>query len=159
MLTIEINSNVAERLNGTRMRALQAIKDGVGEAMIKLARTIRDEKLTGQVLKNRTGTLRRSIQEAPVEEAPGSITGAVFQDNQTAPYGKAQEYGATIHLPEIVPVRRMALANVESGWGPYRRARAHDVTLPERSFMRSALNEQAADIRATIQENLNAVIG
>src|SRR6266576_5706363 len=65
---------------------------------IDLQNYIRDSKLSGQVLKNRTGTLRRSINQR-VEESGSTITGIVGANLGAARYAAAQEYGATIHLP------------------------------------------------------------
>ena len=58
------------------------------------------DKLSGQVLKNRTGTLRRSINQH-VEETDTSITGILGADMDIARYARAHEYGfrGTVQVP------------------------------------------------------------
>jgi hypothetical protein len=126
---------------------------------IDLQNYVRDSKLSGQVLKNRTGTLRRSINQR-VEESGSTITGIVGANLGAARYAAAQEYGATIHLPEIVPVRARALRFVSrSGDVVFaRRVAAHDVTLPERSYLRSSLSEKRDEYTGRLASAVGEVI-
>jgi hypothetical protein len=123
--------------------------------MILLSAHVATDHLSGRPgLRNITGTLRRSVLASPrVSEGSNSISGTVSAD-PSVPYARIQEYGGTVQIPELIPKRKLALANVTSGWGPYRRARAHAVTIPERSFMRSSLRESQAAIVA----GLNAAV-
>ena len=68
-------------------------------AMLKLARYIGTNKLTGQVLKVRTGSLRCAIMDrATVLSSDAAMEGSVSTDPSTW-YGRVQEYGA--HIPEV----------------------------------------------------------
>jgi phage gpG-like protein len=156
-----------------------AIGVSMGRLVLRLQRKIKEEKLSGQVLQTRTGTLRRSISSM-VEQGPGPmvITGIVGTNKI---YAAAHEYGARINIPEIFPKKAKALAWLKSGFdlsaakGKFKvtgqwtkkggkalgamgalqyatHTKAHPVVLPERSFMRTALNEMAPEIRAEFEQ-------
>jgi phage gpG-like protein len=76
------------------------------------------------------------------EEVTGEITAG------GTPYARIHEYGGTIHLPEIFPVHAQALHWVSKGGDEVfaRHAAAHDVVIPERSYLRSAVEQREADI-------------
>ena len=109
-----------------------ALRAELQAAMADLAASIQDDKLSGQVLKVRSGRLRASIT-AEVSDDGESLSGTVGSD---VPYAAIHEYGGTI-------VRRQAAAARRG-----RRPGGAGVTVePERSYLRSALAEQADDIR------------
>ena len=77
----------------------------------------------------------------------------------TEPYLRIQEYGGVIHLPEIFPQGAQALhwlSPAKVGFSGAREqeevfarhAAAHDVTLPERSYLRAALAQRRSAIIA-----------
>ena len=79
-----------------RLRALpSAVNSGLLCAItrlgIELQREVRQDKLGGQVLRSRTGSLRSSI-DLSVDNGGGTITATVFSDSR---YAGAQEYGFT----------------------------------------------------------------
>jgi phage gpG-like protein len=122
---------------------------------LRLERHIKEDKLSGQVLNVQTGALRRSIFSTI--EARGDYVVATVASSSDVKYGRIHEFGGTIHVPEIVPVKAQALHFIVGGKDVFaRRVRAHDVNMPERSFMRSALtdmrDEIVADIRKTVEE-------
>lgn len=82
------------------------------------------------------------------DEVTGTITAG------GTPYARIHEFGGTIHLPEIFPVQAQALHWVDkSGDDVFaRHAAAHDVVIPERSYLRSALEQREADIRRVFDE-------
>lgn len=94
---------------------------GMSRATIALQRTVMETKLSGQVLKNRTGNLRRSITQQVIAEQD-QIRGVVGVD-RTAWYGKLHEYGATVSATS-------------------RRGKSYTIHFKERSFLRSSLAEQ-----------------
>jgi phage gpG-like protein len=96
-------------------------------------------KLSGQVLRNRTGTLRRSIT-TKVTRQPDVITGIVGVGSK-AWYGKLHEYGGTFAVPAHERV---------SSKGKAYTVRAHSVHFKQRSFMRSTLRESQGKIRDTL---------
>lgn len=113
---------------------------------IDLQAKVINEKLTGQVLHVRTGTLRRSINQE-VQETKGGFTGIVGTNLNYAGY---HEYGFTGTEQVREHLRMMTHA-----WGrPVREPRkivvgahARKVNYPEHSFLRSSLREMEPTIR------------
>lgn len=107
------------------------------------------EKLSGEVLNVRTGDLRRSITHR-VEEDAESVTGRVFSSGDVK-YAAIHEFGGTIQIPEIFPKNGQALHFfVGSSEVFAAHTRAHTVTMPERSYMRSTLRERSTDIKEAL---------
>lgn len=102
-------------------------------------------KLSGQVLKRRTGLLASSINVGGPETATQFIADAAQITGKVGTkvvYGAVHEYGGTFHIPaheRIMDARTSAV-------------RAYDAHFPERSFLRSGLQDRQAQIRAAIQE-------
>jgi phage gpG-like protein len=123
---------------------------------LELQRHVVEDKLTGQVLHVRTGTLRRSITQVVVERG-GAIIGRV---GTTLRYGLAHEFGMTIHHPGSRVRHAKALhwqvggKDVFAMW-----TRPHDIKLPERSFLRSALRDRRGPFLAAVQAALRRVLG
>jgi hypothetical protein len=138
--------------NGTDERVIAWLKNSFSEIaaalriamlqqMIALRDVVVEEKLSGQVLKNKTGTLRRSQHES-VTSDENSIRGAVSTDPSASAYGYVHEYGGTF---DVKVHMRKSSHNMQT-W-----VREHSITFPERSFLRSTLNEMAPDIVAGLQ--------
>ena len=104
-------------------------------------------KVSGLVLKTRTGTLRRKIN-AKFEESGNSITGSV---GLALAYGAIHEYGGVTRAHVIKPRRKKALAFQAGGVGLVRKSVQHPGSkMPERSYLRSSLKENEARIKAAI---------
>lgn len=103
-----------------------------------------NQKLHGQVLNQRSGTLARSIQEE-VTEAPQSVEGRVYSAGDVK-YAAAHEFGfrgaetVKAHIRSMVFGRAVDPFTVPSF--------TRQMNLPERSFMRSSL----ADFQGRIAE-------
>jgi len=82
--------------------------------------------------------------------APSTVAiGATVSSD--APYAAIHEYGGVIPAREILPQSARALAFPWRGQQRFlKRVQLPAVTMPERSFMRSALEETAPDIRAAL---------
>jgi phage gpG-like protein len=152
MITARVDaSGVKQKLNGSSGKILAALKGSLEIQTGMLANYIRADKLSGQVLKNRTGNLRNSI--VPLVEASGPLmTGTVYVDS-SAVYGAYQEYGA--HIPERVPVNAKALRWYAAGGSPIFAMRARAFDLPPRPFMGPSLDEKSAEITAALQTSAN----
>ncbi len=117
------------------------------EALVK-------SKLSGIVLNVVTGALRRSISHK-VESGATSVKATVFSSGDVK-YAGIHEFGGTIHVPEIVPVKAQALHFIYEGKEIFaKRVRAHDVVMPERSFLRSSLEDMRTEIVAGLREAVN----
>src|SRR6516164_3045567 len=133
-----------------RLRALpdainSGLLRGITQLGIELQRHVQQDKLSGQVLRSRTGSLRSSIG-LRVDQSDGAFTASVFTDSR---YADVQEYG----FAGTVSVRA-SLGRVREVFGrPISEktvsVRAYDrrMNLPERSFLRSALKDMTPAIR------------
>jgi phage gpG-like protein len=100
---------------------------------------VRNKLHGGDPLFSRSGNLARAVQQA-VESDGDAITGTIGVD-QTAPYGAVHEYGGTYDVRAHISTSRL---------GKQFMVKAHSVTFPERSFLRSWLSENQVDIVAQI---------
>lgn len=140
MIALEVTGDRELRFRfesmGERIRA--ALKQSMLRAMFGLQAHVQGEKLSGQVLNVRTGRLRASITSR-VTETPTAVTGIVGTNVE---YAGVHEFGFSGSQNVAAFTRRTPsgrLANV--------RAFTRQVSLPERSFLRSSLRDQASEIR------------
>lgn len=148
-ISVHGDREVRDRLRGAWPRVWGRIVETVTTWTYKLQRRV-ELKLSGEVLQNRTGTLRRSIT-AKVEQDALRVRGIVGTNLE---YAAIHEYGGVIHLPEIRPVTAKALHwTTVNGVSVFAtRVRAHDVTMPERSYLRSSLAELKDEFQAAVRE-------
>ncbi len=124
----------------------------MGRLAILLQRYVKQNKLTGQVLKVRTGTLRRSISNE-IRQSPGHIEAIV---GTNVKYGAAHEFG----FSGVVTVKAH-MRTIKQAWGkPIAPTQvsvssfSRQINLPEKSFLRSALRDMTPQLK---QELANAV--
>ena len=146
-ITLTGDRAVVARLDRLRVRLPERVVQEVQAQTIGLAGYVKREKLSGQVLKNRTGTLRRSIN-ARVTQTATAVSGSV---GTTLRYAGAHEHG----FDGIVTVRAH-LRRLKSGRTTTVRAHSMQMHLPERSFLRSALHELAPGIQTAIDQAVAA---
>ena len=129
------------RLAGIGDTVRSTLARTVQEAAIKLQATIKEDKLSGQVLNVRTGRLRRSINQR-VEASGSRVMGYVGTNVE---YARFHEYGyrGTMTIRDFM--RRS-----KSGKESLVRGHTRKVNLPARSFMRSALDEMRDEIASGI---------
>jgi len=97
-------------------------------------------RLSGEVLRPKSGGLRSSLRAAIVEDGSG-FRARVWSEG-SLPYAHIQEYGGRVAVPEIAARNAKALAFLYNGRLVFaRRVRAHSVTIPERRYMRGALED------------------
>lgn len=135
------------------------IKFEVGRSMarlvIALSNKIKFEKLTGQVLRNRSGRLRDSISPR-VTESGNTVVGEV---GTNVAYASIHEYGGRTPAHDIFPRKGRALAFMMGGKQVIVKSVHHPGSVfPERSFMRTALNEMEPQIRAEFENAISEVI-
>lgn len=133
--------------------------DAAGKRMaslvIALSNKIKFDKLSGQVLKNQSGTLRRSITPA-VKTAGAVLTGEVATNIE---YAAIHEYGGRTKPHDIFPRKGRALAFMMGGKKVIVKSVHHPGSVfPERSFMRTALNEMQPEIRSAFEAAVSEVI-
>jgi phage gpG-like protein len=129
----------------------QALADRLAQEIERLGGVLRDRidrNLSGEVLQRRTGRLAGSI----TVEAERVGLGASVTVASDSPYAAIHEYGGTIPARTVLPQSARALAFPWRGRQRFfKRVQLPAVTMPERSFMRSALNETLPEIRAAIE--------
>jgi phage gpG-like protein len=158
---------VVARLDRFGPSLREQLRAEISQLSIKLQTKVKNEKLAGQVLKVRTGRLRRSIQQAV--ESEGERVAGVVSTNVV--YARVHEYGIDETVTVKAHMRRsraqMKLAKfkkngLETAGSKARFAGAGDVSvrehsmhmkLPARSFLRTSLEEmsKSGEIRAGIE--------
>jgi Bacteriophage HK97-gp10, putative tail-component len=144
-----------------RLRAMgDAASSGVARAIAKLGidlqNNVQQNKLSGQVLQVRSGSLRQSIS-VQVNQSDTAISATVYSDLD---YAAAQEYGFTGVVNVRASLRQIKEAfghpiTAESiGVGAYSRR----MDLPQRSFLRSALDDMAPDVDAGVKDALREAL-
>ncbi len=140
-----------------------ACQISMARLVMRLTKKIMQEKLSGQVLKNRTGTLRRSIH--PNVYNDGDVTIGTVGTN--IEYASIHEFGGKTRPHLIAAKNGKALRWLNPGFvGPLRMTKKGKMmkkqsagawmfasvvhhpgsNMPERSFMRTALEEMRPDI-------------
>jgi phage gpG-like protein len=131
----------------------KSLKTSFTALVYKLQAKVKRDKLSGQVLSVRTGTLRRSIY-GKVVETNTFIYGIV---GTNVKYAAAHEYGFTgqvtvkEHLRKITKAYGKDLAEPRSVMVM---AYSRKMNLPERSFLRSALADMQPEITQTLESSL-----
>jgi phage gpG-like protein len=127
----------------------------MAQIVIALTRKIKQEKLSGQVLKNGTGTLRRSISPNVIKDKIG-VTGTV---GTNVVYARIHEYGGRTPPREILPRRGRALAFMWRGEQRFFKKVQHPGSvIPKHSFMRTALREMEPEIRKEFERAILEVV-
>jgi phage gpG-like protein len=138
---------VIHRLEEVPPRVLGLVRQAVMAETINLVREAK-QKVSGPVLKTKTGTLRRGVNAA-FEDTDTSIVGSAGIGKAVAKYPAVHEYGGTFTIREHT--RRMTMAWGRAVANPRQiSVRAHTATYPERSYLRSSLRENEARIKAAI---------
>jgi phage gpG-like protein len=129
----------------------QGIARGVTRLALELKRLVQ-QKLSGPVLKARSGRLRNSIN-TQVQQSSTEVTATV---ETNVPYAGYQEFGVPHSWP-ITATSARALAFEVGGQTIFRKSVMHP-PLPERSFMRSSLREMEPRIRAELEADVSEVV-
>jgi hypothetical protein len=145
----DVRARFATLAGAVRARVKTVIVRHV-DAMVHI---VKEEKLTGQVLGQKTGKLRGSINGRVDELSDITVTGIVGANMGEARYARFWEYGFTgvEQVREHLQMKTMA-------WGrpmknPHQvTVRAHERTVnqPARSYLRSTLAEERAAILADL---------
>lgn len=144
-----------ELLNGNR--AAKNLKDkgstlqtnltkSIARLVLVLMVKVKGSKLSGQVLNVRTGRLRRSINQR-VEGINTPVVAGYVGTN--VKYARPHEYGfeGSVNVKQSLRMQVMAWGRPIEPVQTIVRAHKRAVTLPERSFLRSALADMTPQIR------------
>lgn len=116
---------------------------------MRLYRHILMNKLSGQVLHTVSGRLKRSIVERTTDDGT-KIVSEIYSDG-SAPYANIHEYGGKTPAHDIVATKVQALSFLREGKRVfYKRVHHPGSRMPERSYMRSALEDMQEEIVAEL---------
>jgi len=146
MLNVQITGDreVMARFSSMPAGVRRALLKKVTTLSLMLEGHIKKDKLSGQVLNVRTGKLRASVFSSATQT--GDLTQGMAASSGDVKYAGIHEFGGTIDIPEIT-ARGKALAFMWHGKQAFfKKVAAHQVTMPERSFMRSSLADMKDQI-------------
>lgn len=148
---------VQAALEGKANQIIAAIVQRTQAISEALQAKITGEKLSGQLLKQRTGKLIGSVRTLTVTNDGTTIEGGVQAGGGPAYYAKFQNYG-TAGPYEIKPIDpKGVLAFMIDGKQAFAKRVMHP-GLPARNFMESTLEESQAGIVASLQSAVDEAI-
>lgn len=143
------------RFEALREVGPKALAVAARRSLLLLVRHVTRQKLMGQVLRRRTGTLIRSITASPRVEVTPNVVRGTFGSHLG--YAQAHEEGFTGTVSVRAHVRRVRARDVRARVEGRRRiiargiavVRAHSrrVNLRPRYFLRATMKEKAADVQ------------
>jgi hypothetical protein len=161
-ITLEGGPQLVDAMQRKGPRITQVLMTKITAAMIMLSSYIVGQKLSGQMLKRRSGKLAGSVRAIPAEIEGTSIIGAVEAGGGPAFYGKFFELesaggtgGTKPH--QIMAVKARALRFVMGGKVYFRKSVQHP-GFAARPFMTTSLTENAEKIQTDLQTALNEEI-
>jgi hypothetical protein len=144
-----------------RLRALpDATNAGLARAISKLGvslqSNVQQNKLSGEVLKVRSGALKSSI-DVDINKSAAGVTATVFTDLD---YAGAQEYGfsGTVNVRESLRLIKQSFGHPIATKTVSVRAHTRQMDLPARSFLQSALDDMAPNISGDVEDALREAI-
>ena len=121
------------------------------ELAAALTNLVKDNKLSGAVLNTSSGALRNSITASVTADANGVLASVGSEGD--VKYAAIQEYGGKTSAHEILPVKGNVLAFVaDDGLHFARRIEHPGSVIPERSYLRSSLEDMKDEILAAFTD-------
>jgi len=118
-------------LKGSGNKLQGGLQKAFARIAIRLQQYIVTQKLHGQVLHQRSGKLAGSVIQR-VESEGNKIAAIVQAGGLAVSYAGVHEYGGTFSVPEHMSASRL---------GKKFTVHQHNATYPERSYMRTSLEE------------------
>lgn len=147
---ISLGKDMPKRLLDMPARIDSAVGRTVNSLAIRLVAMVKG-KLSGQVLKVRTGRLRRSIHKE-IENSGSKVVATVGTNVE---YAKTHELGLTIPAHIVRARRAQALAFQWKGKLQFfKSVRIPAVKMPRRSFLEASLNQLEPTIRAELESEV-----
>jgi phage gpG-like protein len=153
MFALELDGldDASARLEAYPAALAAALDAKAAELAAALVDLIQNDKLSGGVLNMRSGALRDSIA-VEISTDPDGLVASVGSEGDVK-YAAIQEYGGKTAAHEILPVKAQALAFVAGGVQRFARRVEHPGSLmPERSYMRSSLDDMRDEILAALAD-------
>lgn len=140
------------KLSATVDRIDEEVRQSIARSTLKLLVKVKREKLNGQVLNKRTGRLGRSITQKLIELSNG-VAGIVGTNVEYAPpheYGFKGNVTVKAHLRMIKKAFGKSISPKQVNIKTHKRK----VNLPEKSFLRSALEEMRKEIKQDLEVSI-----
>lgn len=154
MITITTvgNNALVQRLQRIGPTVHAKLLRAVTKIVFTLEAYIKTQKLSGQVLKVRTGALKSSIQSRVEDKGALAVYGYVYSAGNVK-YAAIHEFGGQTPPRVIVPRKAAVLAFMVGGKQVFARSVNHPGSkMPERSFLRSALKDKRVWIANELHE-------
>jgi HK97 gp10 family phage protein len=150
------DAELVAKLKELPQKVERSLVRAVVRLAVELARHVKQDKLSGQVLKRRTGTLSRSINRE-ITDTANAVTGQVGTNVEYAAY---HEYGfhGTQQIKEHLRQIKQAFGRPIEPRSVTVAAHSRKVDYPAHSFLRSALHDMDAAIRSGIADALHEAI-
>jgi phage gpG-like protein len=150
-LAVDGLDETSARFNALPTALGAALAAKAAQLSAALADLVRNDKLAGAVLNARSGALRDSIGADVSADGDGVL--ASVGSNGDVKYAAIQEYGGKTAAHEILPDKAQALAFIAGGAQHFARRVEHPGSLiPERSYLRSSLEEMSGEIVSALAE-------
>jgi hypothetical protein len=156
LLNIYLKSDPHKLVDALKRKPLEivnAIESRLNAILYQLAGYIVRDKLSGQVLKRRTGILAGSVRVEAAKIIGAQIIGKVHAAEGPAFYGAVHEHGGNAAY-EIMAVKARALKFMMGGREVYAKSVMHPAAMA-RPYMRPSLLENESNIREQLQAALD----
>jgi phage gpG-like protein len=139
------------RIDGYPAAFQAALGAKAAELAAALADLVKNDKLAGGVLNSRSGALSDSIVASVTADADGVL--ASVGSGSDLKYAAIQEYGGKTSAHEILPAKADVLAFAVGNAQHFARKVEHPGSMiPERSYLRSALEDMKDEIVAALAD-------
>lgn len=154
MLSVTLDTSQGDaRLEAMPGEIRAALLRKMDALRLQLEDHVKNDKLSGQVLKVGSGRLRDSIVSELVDD--GDALSVTIASSGDVKYAAIQEFGGKTAAHDILPNKAKVLAFVSGGAQVFAKIVHHPgSTIPERSYLRSSL----ADMRDEIISGLKAAV-
>ncbi len=148
-LALEGLEETSARLEGYPAALQAALGARAAELAAALADLVKSDKLGGAALNTRSGALSDSIAASVTADADGVLASVGSEGD--VKYAAIQEYGGKTSAHEILPAKANVLAFLIGGAQHFAHRVEHPGSLiPERSYLRSALEDMKDEILAAL---------
>lgn len=130
---------------------IAALRGELSDQTINLLSYVKDEKLSGQVLNQRSGNLKNS-GFTEMSETAETLLGTV-NFGATVPYARIHEFGGSINVPEVTD--KLMVFERDGQTIFTRRHRAFTVQMPARPYLGPSLEEKSPQIIGALQGAVN----
>ena len=168
----QTDARIAAALNVKSEVLVSALTNKMAFLMTKLQQRIVNQKLSGEVLNRRSGTLAASITNPEAHAEGGSIVGTLEWAGGPAWYGRVHEYGGTgAYVINPIYTRSQARRISKGTLKPFKALRfiassgevvyaayVFHPALPRRSFMQATIEEMRGEFIAGLKQTITTVL-